>query len=408
MDGYQINDKIMCHKKGDVEGSYRKGTIVDMRIVNGVTEYYIRYVDFNNRLDEWTTVDNIRKFDSHANIIKPIAKTDEANKKTRSSLKSNMNALAKSTEPVGAISMNPESEAVTRTKNIEKITFGKFDLNCWYYSPYPGKYGICDHLYICDHCLKYMEKVSTYVKHCEKCPYRFPPGLLIYKDPEEKIAFFEVDGAVAKLFCQSLCLLSKLFLDHKTLYYDVEPFYFYVICQYEVNEQGEEDYHIVGYFSKEKASPDGYNLSCVMVLPCYQKKGYGKMLISMSYELSKIEGIPGSPEKPLSDLGLLSFRSYWTYTILHELSNSKVQLSISDLTLRTGITKEDCVSTLDVCKLIKGRKGSQTLEYNKKQIDTLLAEIKGCRCVKKQYLKWKPHTVLVKKSEIMDELKSYC
>ena len=47
------------------------------------------------------------------------------------------------------------------------------------------------------------------------------------------------------------------------------------------------------------------------------------------------------------------------------------------------------------------------MEYNKKQIDTLLAEIKGCRCVKKQYLKWKPHTVLVKKSEIMDELKSY-
>jgi hypothetical protein len=30
---------------------------------------------------------------------------------------------------------------------------------------------------------------------------------------------------------QSLCLLSKLFLDHKTLYYDVDPFLFYVMTE---------------------------------------------------------------------------------------------------------------------------------------------------------------------------------
>ena len=39
-----------------------------------------------------------------------------------------------------------------------------------------------------------------------------------------------------QVYCQNLCLLSKLFLDHKTLYYDVDPFLFYIFC--EVDDEG--------------------------------------------------------------------------------------------------------------------------------------------------------------------------
>jgi hypothetical protein len=41
----------------------------------------------------------------------------------------------------------------------------------------------------------------------------------------------QVDGNINKIYCQNLCLLAKLFLDHKTLYYDVEPFLFYVLTK---------------------------------------------------------------------------------------------------------------------------------------------------------------------------------
>ena len=51
----------------------------------------------------------------------------------------------------------------------------------------------------------------------------------------------QVDGKKEKLYCQNLCYLAKLFLDHKTLYYDVDLFLFYVLC-----ENDERGSHIVG------------------------------------------------------------------------------------------------------------------------------------------------------------------
>ena len=61
------------------------------------------------------------------------------------------------------------------------------------------------------------------------------------------ISVFEVNGSDHKIYCQNLCLMAKLFLDHKTLYFDVEPFLFYILT--EVDEQG---CHVVGYFSKAR------------------------------------------------------------------------------------------------------------------------------------------------------------
>lgn len=162
-------------------------------------------------------------------------------------------------------------------------------------------------LYLCEYCLKYMKLEKSFKSHQVRhhkiqrrkklkfdripffpipqsnCTQRQPPGNEIYR--KGTISIFEIDGRDHKIYCQTLCLMAKLFLDHKTLYYDVEPFYFYVLC--EIDKQG---YHIVGYFSKEKESPDGNNVACILILPPYQRKGYGKLLIAFSYELSRREG----------------------------------------------------------------------------------------------------------------------
>jgi len=66
-------------------------------------------------------------------------------------------------------------------------------------------------------------------------------------------------------------------------------------------------------------------------MPQFQKKGYGKLLIAFSYELSKLEGLVASPEKPLSDLGKLSYTSYWSWTLLEILKNAYGTISIESL-----------------------------------------------------------------------------
>ncbi len=142
---------------------------------------------------------------------------------------------------------------------------------------------------------------------------------------------WEVDGRIHTTYCKHLALLSMLFLATKAVYQDdVENFVFYVLCEY--NEY--HGAHVVGFFSKEKNCPNDYNVACILTLPPYQKKGYGRLLISTSYELSKREGnFNATPERPLSDLGEIAYRKYWVITILSHLLVASCSRNDTSLTI---------------------------------------------------------------------------
>ena len=148
----------------------------------------------------------------------------------------------------------------------------------------------------------------------------------------------------------------------------------------------------VGYFSKEKSSEEGYNLACILTLPCYQRKGYGKCLISFSYELSKIEGKVGTPERPLSDLGLVSYRGYWTRALLPELKRHPGPLSIKELSDMTAIRPDDVVSTLQHLGLIQYQKGAHVIVAAPALLDKHLREAGGAgMAVDAARIVWTPY-----------------
>lgn len=288
---------------------------------------------------------------------------------------------------------------------IEKLQFREFLIDTWYSSPYPEEYARNKVLYICEFCLKYMGSPQSYLRHQLKSCNSFknhPPGVEIYRDPEAKIAFWEVDGRKNIEYCQSLCLLAKLFLNSKTLYYDVEPFVFYILT--EIDEQDSSTYHFVGYFSKEKLNNSDYNVSCILTLPIYQRKGYGSLMIDFSYLLSRREFKYGTPEKPLSDLGLVSYRNYWKIavaTTLRKIYNDFLSngpnlapLTLENISQLTGMKPSDVVFALEQLDALLANKetGSYAISINLELIDAVISkwELRNYTKLNPEYLLWKP------------------
>ncbi|XP_075238647.1 histone acetyltransferase enoki mushroom isoform X2 [Lycorma delicatula] len=268
------------------------------------------------------------------------------------------------------------------------IEFGKYEIQTWYSSPFPQEYARLPKLFLCEFCLKYTKSKAVLERHQEKCTWRHPPATEIYRHND--LSVFEVDGNVNKIYCQNLCLLAKLFLDHKTLYYDVEPFLFYVLTKNDIKGN-----HLIGYFSKEKHCQQKYNVSCIMTMPQYQRHGYGRFLIHFSYLLSKKEGQPGTPEKPLSDLGRVSYHAYWKSIILEYLHNHRdEEFSIEALSHETGLFSHDISSTLEMLGMVcEGPNGEVQLTVDWDVVDAHMKRIAKSKTrieIDPECLRWTP------------------
>jgi GNAT superfamily N-acetyltransferase len=227
-------------------------------------------------------------------------------------------------------------------------------VKAWYRSPYEEKFwSVSEYLRMCDLCLCYGESFESH-----ECGTRSIDriGTVVYEADGNSV--FEIDGLAYTDFCIRLLLLSKLFLEDKRMAPDgdqagqVTPFLFYVLT--ERSPSGEHSF--VGYFSKYKVQKrDSPILSCIMVLPSAQRRGYGRFLISMAYALTRREGRQGSAERPLSGPGYGAFLGWWTNRLREVFSScyDGEVISVAQISELSGMTSEDVVETLRACGSLK-------------------------------------------------------
>nr|KJB64346.1 hypothetical protein B456_010G046900 [Gossypium raimondii] len=305
----EVGTRVMCRWR---DGKYHPVKVIERRKMPYAVpydyEYYVHYTEFNRRLDEWVKLEQL-DLDSVETVV------DEKVEDKVTSLKMTRHQKRKidethvevGHEELDAASLR-EHEEFTKVKNIATIELGRYEIETWYFSPFPPEYNDSLKLYFCEFCLNFMKRKEQLQRHMEK------------------------------------------------------------------------------------HSEESYNLACILTLPPYQRKGYGKFLIAFSYELSKKEGKVGTPERPLSDLGLLSYRGYWTRVLLDILKKHKGNISIKELSDMTAIKAEDILTTLQSLELIQYRKGQHVICADPKVLDRhLKAAGRGGLEVDVSKLIWTPY-----------------
>ncbi|NXF26767.1 KAT7 acetyltransferase, partial [Rhodinocichla rosea] len=241
---------------------------------------------------------------------------------------------------------------------IKTIAFGRYELDTWYHSPYPEEYARLGRLYMCEFCLKYMKSQTILRRHMVRAGAR-PAGEAAVGSGMAQSCWggccgvkewLSPAGEAAVGSGNSSGLLGML-----------------------LNKNSEFPSLCSSF--QEKNSFLNYNVSCILTMPQYMRQGYGKMLIDFSYLLSKVEEKVGSPERPLSDLGLISYRSYWKEVLLRYLHNFQgKEISIKEISQETAVNPVDIVSTLQALQMLKYWKGKHLVLKRQDLIDEWIAK----------------------------------
>jgi hypothetical protein len=212
-DGNKPNQPKMLDKLYTCK--WKNGTLQTARVVErrldkfGNWEYYMHYEDFDRRLDEWVGADRLGDEVIKHRSSGEVASAESTQKMTRTQKRrfdEIHTTMPVDNDPTTA-ALEHEREQATKVKNIQTVELGKYEMETWYYSPYPEEFSKCAKLFLCEFCLKYFRKSKTLERHKGKCEWRHPPGDEVYR--HDNVSMFEVDGKKAKIYCQVMLFPSS-------------------------------------------------------------------------------------------------------------------------------------------------------------------------------------------------------
>ena len=97
-------------------------------------EYYVHYISFDRRLDEWVPIERIDV--QSLGQYNGVTIGDHTGEIRNSHRKKSVDS-AESKENMAA-ALEKEHEEITKVKNIQYIELGQYEIETWYFSPYPG------------------------------------------------------------------------------------------------------------------------------------------------------------------------------------------------------------------------------------------------------------------------------
>lgn len=311
MNPFKIGESVMSPSKHLKKEE--KGEILEIQ------KDLFGYIHFNNtdkRLDEWVPLTQLSRDNELSKNV---------NFQKRLDIKKNLNTSQSKNKII---------------RNIDSIRIGDNEIDAWYFSPYPSEFCKSRHLYICEYCFKYFNSPKLFQFHCHTKNDSRPKGLEIYR--KGTISIFEISSKTDRFYCQSLFLLSKLFLEDSSLSYIIDNITYLILC--ECDENGA---HPIGFLSRPTDWDGNIIFYEIVILPPFQKQGYSQLLLSCVYEMAHRSLVIGGVGRSLTDLGKPALKRFFINKIVDLFGEYLYEITtVTDITAYTSICKNDVIDTL--------------------------------------------------------------
>lgn len=92
--------------------------------------------------------------------------------------------------------------------------------------------------------------------------------------------------------------------------------------------------------------------------------------MGISYELSRLEGRIGGPEKPLSELGRMGYLKFWQARVASAILavKSKTALSVEEVAEACWMLAEDVVSAIEAMGVLGARRADGSFVVSKGRV----------------------------------------